>query len=88
MPYVCDICGKNFSTLFNMQRHKRNVHHQSNFTKPTRPTIGSNVMQHPLTCIVAGFTKSGKTVWVNKILENAKTTISPPPEQIIWCYGQ
>ena len=45
-------------------------------------------MEHPFTCIVAGCTQSGKTVWVKKLLENAKTTISPPPEQIIWCYGQ
>ena len=45
-------------------------------------------MQHPFTCIVAGCTQSGKTVWVTKLLENAKITISPPPERIIWCYGQ
>ena len=45
-------------------------------------------MQYPFTCIVAGCTQSGKTVWVKKLLENAKTTISPPPERIIWCYGQ
>ena len=88
MAYVCDICGKNFSTLFNMQRHKNNVHHESNFIKPTRLTTGSTVMQHPFTCIVAGCTQSGKTVWVEKLLENAKTTISPPPKRIIWCYGQ
>ena len=50
--------------------------------------IGSTVMQHPFTCIVAGCTHSGKTVWVKKLLENAKTTTSPPPERIIWCYGQ
>jgi hypothetical protein len=42
-------------------------------------------MQHPLTCIVAGCTQSGKTVCVN---ENAQTTISPAPQRIIWCYGQ
>ena len=87
-PYVCDICGKIFSTLFNMQRHKNYVHHESNLTKPTRLTIGSKVMQHPFTCIVDGYTQSGKSVWVKKLLENAKTTISPPPERIIWFYGQ
>jgi hypothetical protein len=46
------------------------------------------VMQHPLTCIVAGCTQSGKTVWVKSLLENAQTTISPAPQRIIWCYGQ
>ena len=25
MPYGCDICEKNFSTLFNMQRYKNNA---------------------------------------------------------------
>ena len=45
-------------------------------------------MQHPFTCIVAGCTDSGKTVRVKKLLNKAKTTISPPPKRIIWCYGQ
>jgi hypothetical protein len=45
-------------------------------------------MQHPFTCIVAGCTQSGKTVWVKSLLENAQTTISPNPQRIIWCYGQ
>jgi hypothetical protein len=33
-------------------------------------------------------TQSGKTVSVKSLLENAQTTISPPPQRIIWCYGQ
>ena len=45
-------------------------------------------MQHPFTCIVAGCTQSGKTLWVKSLLENAQTTISPTPQRIIWCYGQ
>ena len=45
-------------------------------------------MQHPFTCIVAGCTQSGKTVWVKSLLKNAQTTISPTPQRIIWCYGQ
>ena len=49
---------------------------------------GVTVMQHPFTCIVAGCTQSGKTVWVKSLLENAQTTISPAPQRIIWCYGQ
>ena len=48
----------------------------------------SSVMQHHFTCIVAGCTQSGKTVWVKSLLENAQTTISPAPQRIIWCYGQ
>jgi hypothetical protein len=45
-------------------------------------------MQHPFTCIVAGCTQSGKTAWVKTLLEKAQKTISPPPQRIIWCYGQ
>jgi hypothetical protein len=45
-------------------------------------------MQHPFTCIVAGCTQSGKTVWVKSLLENAQKSISPPPQRIIWYYGQ
>jgi hypothetical protein len=45
-------------------------------------------MQHAFTCIVAGCTQSGKTVWVKSLLENALKTISPAPRRIIWCYGQ
>jgi hypothetical protein len=33
-------------------------------------------------------TQSGKTVSVKSLLEKAQTTISPPPQRIIWCYGQ
>jgi hypothetical protein len=49
---------------------------------------GVTVMQHLLTCIVAGCTQSGKTVWVKSLLENAQKTISPAPQRIIWYYGQ
>ena len=28
------------------------------------------------------------TAWVKTLLESAQTTISPPPERIMWCYGQ
>ena len=42
---------------------------------------------HPFTCIVAGPTGSGKTVFVRKILNSHREMIDPPPEKIIWCYG-
>ena len=43
------------------------------------------VLQNPYTCIVAGCTQSGKTVWVKTLLENAQKTKSPPPQRIICC---
>ena len=38
--------------------------------------------------MVAGMTGSGKTVWVQSLLQRAQTVIDQPPERIIWCYSQ
>ena len=43
---------------------------------------------HPFTCMVAGMTDSGKTVWVQSLLQQAQAVIDQPPERIIWCYSQ
>ena len=43
--------------------------------------------KHPFTCLIAGPTGSGKTVFTVRLIENALTLIEPPPERIIWCYG-
>ena len=88
MSHSCHICGKYFSKPFNLRRHKRKVHDQKPTDSIRMVTNGSAVLQHPFTCIVAGCTQSGKTVWVKSLLENAQKTISPPPQRIIWCYGQ
>ena len=90
MSYECDICGKTFANASNLLRHKKVVHAYGtrNLGQQTLTVSGVTVMQHPFTCIVAGCTQSGKTVWVKSLLENAQTTISPAPQRIIWCYGQ
>lgn len=44
--------------------------------------------KHPFTCIVAGPTSCGKTHFVSRMIENAGTMIYPPPENIIWYYGE
>ena len=90
MSYECDICGKTFANASNLLRHKKVVHAYvtRNLGQQTLTVNGVTVMQHPFTCIVAGCTQSGKTVWVKSLLENAQTTISPTPQHIIWCYGQ
>ena len=88
MSHSCHICGKYFSKPFNLNRHKQKVHDQKPTDNIRMTTNGSAVLQHPFTCIVAGCTQSGKTVWVKSLLENAQKTISPAPQRIIWCYGQ
>ena len=42
---------------------------------------------HPFTCMVVGMTGSGKTVWVQKLMEHAQQTIQPSPQRIVWCYS-
>jgi len=44
--------------------------------------------EHPFTCMVAGMTGSGKTVWVQLLLTQAYRMINLPPERIVWCYLQ
>ena len=43
--------------------------------------------KHPFTCLIAGPTGSGKTVFTVRLIENAPTLIEPSPERILWCYG-
>jgi hypothetical protein len=90
MSYECDNCGKTFANASNLLRHKKVVHAYGNrnLGQQTLMVNGVTVMQHPFTCIVAGCTQSGKTVWVKIPLENSQKTVSPPSQRIIWCYGQ
>ena len=43
---------------------------------------------HPFTAIVAGPTYCGKTHFVFRFIDNAPTTIYPPPAHIIYGYGE
>ena len=43
---------------------------------------------HPFTAIVAGPTGSGKTYFVMRFIDNVQEMIAPPPQKIIWYYGQ
>jgi len=46
------------------------------------------IFNHPFTCIIAGPTQSGKTIFTKKLLENSLQYISPPPTKIVWAYGE
>ena len=45
-------------------------------------------LAHPFTCIVSGPTGSGKSLFTLRLIENAREVISPPPERILYCYGE
>jgi hypothetical protein len=44
--------------------------------------------KHPFTCIIAGPTGSGKTRFTFQFIDESQTQISPPPERIVYCYGE
>lgn len=54
--------------------------------------IPSNIMalplQHSFSCIVAGPSKAGKSVWVSRLLNFRNDMITPKPTKIIWCYSE
>ena len=43
-------------------------------------------LKSPFTCVVAGPTGCGKTVFVRKLLES--DLIFPRPRKVIWCYSE
>jgi len=43
---------------------------------------------HPFTCIVSGPTQCGKTTFILKLIDHAQTVIEPPPDKIVYCYGE
>ncbi len=44
--------------------------------------------KHPFTCVIAGPTGSGKSHFVSRLLAHVQTMIDPPPEHVVWCYGE
>jgi len=44
--------------------------------------------KHPFTCMVAGPTSSGKSVFTFRLITEANKQITPPPEKIVYCYGE
>lgn len=43
---------------------------------------------HPFSCVVAGPSGSGKTEFVIELLNNCDEMITPPPQRIVWCFGE
>ena len=44
--------------------------------------------KHPFTCMVAGPTSCGKTEFVSRLLRHAQEKIDPPPDKVLWFYGE
>lgn len=44
-------------------------------------------LNHPFTCIIAGPTGCGKTIFVSKLLQHANTMIEPAPQRIMYFYS-
>ena len=94
MSWSCPHCEKSFSRKDSMKRHINNRHsnpgHFTPFNATHYPAERCQRFQfeHPFTCMVAGMTGSGKTVWVQSLLQQAQAVIDQAPERIIWCYSQ
>ena len=44
--------------------------------------------KHPYTSIISGPTSCGKTEWVLKFIRHIDQMMTPPPQKIIWFYGE
>ena len=49
--------------------------------------MAHHVWEAPFTCVISGPTGSGKSVFVQRLMQHAKTVINPPPDRILYCYG-
>ena len=76
-----------------MHRHMSSKHATSGFAPFQAKSIYREkcqrfYLEHPFTCMVAGMTGSGKSVWVKSLFQQAQKAFHPPPERIVWCYSQ
>lgn len=63
------------------------IYSEKSDLSPGDITENYHIFKSPSTCIVAGPTMSGKSTLMCKILDYKDKIISPPVEEIIWCYG-
>ena len=48
----------------------------------------SVIWKHPFTCVIAGPTGCGKTMWVKEFLKYKTSMMTPLPHEVVWCYGE
>ena len=81
----CLICNQSYSRRDALQKHELNVHGSGQNTNHSQP-LKEMTFQHPFSMMVTGPSGSGKTEWTRKLL--LTSLILPPPERILWCFGQ
>ena len=81
----CLICNQSYSRRDALQRHERNVHGSGKYTDQSQP-LKEITFRHPFSMMVTGPSGSGKTEWTRKLL--LSSLVQPPPERILWCFGQ
>ena len=81
----CLICNQSYSRRDALRRHERNVHGSGKNINQSQP-LKEILFQHPFSMMVTGPSGSGKTEWTRKLL--LTSLIHPPPERILWCFGQ
>lgn len=59
-----------------MKRHQQSQH------------VSRHVFLGPTAIMISGCTSSGKTTWVNRVLENKDELFDPPPHKVLYCYGE
>jgi hypothetical protein len=54
----------------------------------TSEIMNSLPFYHSFNCVVAGPSQCGKTEFTFKLIRNAQSMIFPPPQRIVYCYGE
>ena len=78
--------GKNIINNDFKATQERKDQRLSPTTKPAEQCDRFQLL-HPFTALVAGMTGSGKTVWVQSLLQHKNDVIKPPPQRIVWSNG-
>ena len=48
----------------------------------------AHVFKHPFSCLIAGPSQSGKTTFVERLINHCAEMISPPPNSVVWHYAE
>ena len=81
----CTVCDKTFSKPYNYKRHLKRFH-----AKAQKVEVEERIalpFEEGSTCIVNGSTKSGKTMWLFRVLRHKNAMFSQPVKKTLYCYG-